>query len=86
MSILIIFRRLGSACTLFVAPHGAVIQQAHQRHNVRSQPRRVRRSLTFQFSIEKGLNDMAHHVTTLTRLNRTVFRPRVARPSSNKTD
>lgn len=32
MSILTIFRRLGSACTVFFAPHGAVSQQARQRH------------------------------------------------------
>lgn len=32
MCILTIFRRLGSACTVFFAPHGAVTQHAHKRH------------------------------------------------------
>lgn len=32
MCILTLFRRLGTACTVFFAPHGAVTQQAHKRH------------------------------------------------------
>ncbi len=32
MCILTFFRRLGSACTVFFAPHGAVTQQAQKRH------------------------------------------------------